>query len=72
MNYRYGKYFILLVMAISFWFGCSIAEAATKVELVPSSIDAGLNEIVDVEVLASNFINLYSTELHLQYDPLAL
>lgn len=48
------------------------ALAVTEVQILTSDIAPEPGEIISVDVLASNFSNLYSAELHLQYDPAAL
>ncbi len=47
-------------------------QAVTRVELLASETTVQAGEIINVHVLVSDCINLYSAELHLQYDPLIL
>lgn len=73
MGYRYDK---LLIIAIAVLCMCLFYSAkvlaATEVELVSSLDTAEPGEVVYVNVLAKNFTDLYSAELHLQYNPLIL
>ncbi len=46
--------------------------AVTRVDIFASDITAKTGEIISVDVAASDFSNLYSAELHLQYDPAIL